>query len=407
MWGTCSGSFEAIQYLLDDFVSPSSAMMAEHRHDFAMDTYSSSEEVVEQTKMSDDGSAFNNEEEDDHDFCQSGLCIFRPCVAILHCTLVLPCYVVSAVVLFVVIFLRGLFQCMGILSSIPSLDKCANSPEELESGKRQLRIFFDGAGWAFPFSLGVSKFIMENYDVPRSKIYAISAGNIAAICLLLNKDPSNEIRRHYGALRRQTLYSHFRQPLCGYCNTLQNIRSIIEKLVPDDIHVLASGRYHAVVTPWPLLGLRFISSFSSKREFVDAVLASMAVPPFVFRPLVSRHAGWPGLWVDGGLQAHTHAPTHPRAAPTHPPTHAGKHACTHARTRMHSARSLARTARDTQRTARTCTRTLARTHEHARTARTHSRTHARTARTRTLASIATRREPEIRRHKRRSRGGVL
>ncbi len=285
-----------------------------------MDAYSS-REVDEQLKMNDDGACFHNEEDDDHDFCQLGLCIFRPCAAILHCTIVCPCYLVSAVVLFVVIFLRGLLQCMGIISSTPSPDESAYSTESLESGQRQLRIFFDGAGWAFPFSLGVSKFIMENYDVSQSKIYAISAGNIAAICLLLNQDPSVEIRKHYGALRRQTLFSHFRQPLCGYCNTLQNIRSIIDKLVPDNIHVLASGRYHAVVTPWPLLGLRFISTFTSKREFIDAVLASMAVPPFVFRPLVSRHAGWPGLWVDGGLQARM---------PPAPPAPVSRSACSSA-----------------------------------------------------------------------------
>ena len=239
----------------------------------------------------------DDDQDDDHDWIQGGTCLLRPFTCVLHCALVCPCYLISASVLFVIIFLRGLLQCIGFLPSAP--EPVTSKPGTVTN---KPRIFFDGAGWAFPFSLGASQFIIENYDVPQSAIYAISAGNIGAICLLLNKDPRAEIRKHYPALRRAAVYSHLRQPLFGYCNTLQFVRATIEQLVPDDIHTLASGRYHAVVTPWPHLGLRFVNTFASKREFVDAVVASMAVPPFVYRPLVSRHAGWPGLWVDGGLQ---------------------------------------------------------------------------------------------------------
>ena len=276
-----------------------------------------SESVVEPFKM---GSIkvqhTDDDQDDDHDWIQGGTCLLRPFTCVLHCALVCPCYLISASVLFVIIFLRGLLQCIGFLPSAP--EPVTSKPGTVTN---KPRIFFDGAGWAFPFSLGASQFIIENYDVPQSAIYAISAGNIGAICLLLNKDPRAEIRKHYPALRRAAVYSHLRQPLFGYCNTLQFVRATIEQLVPDDIHTLASGRYHAVVTPWPHLGLRFVNTFASKREFVDAVVASMAVPPFVYRPLVSRHAGWPGLWVDGGLQVPPpkirvrHRPQDPSQAP--------------------------------------------------------------------------------------------
>ena len=286
-------SFEAAHSLIDHFASSSIST-----HDVGDQHDELGLEMTVPIKMECRQDSNRQVTEEDEDWIQGGKCLLRPCTAVIHCTFICPCYLVSAIVLVIVIFMRGLLQCLRVLPSNPGIQSRENEPNN-----NRPTIFFDGAGWAFPFSLGVSKFIIDNYDVPQSSIYAISAGNIAAICLLLNKDPTIEIRQHYGDLRRAAVYSHIRQPLFGYFSTLQHVRDTIDKLVPDNIHTIASGRYHAVVTPWPHLGLRFVSSFASKREFVDAVVASMAVPPFVYRPLISRHAGWPGLWVDGGLQA--------------------------------------------------------------------------------------------------------
>ena len=51
------------------------------------------------------------------------------------------------------------------------------------------KLFFDGAGWAFSFNMGVAQYLMQRYDLRRSPLYAISAGNFAAICILFNTDP--------------------------------------------------------------------------------------------------------------------------------------------------------------------------------------------------------------------------
>ena len=78
------------------------------------------------------------------------------------------------------------------------------------------------------------------------------------------------------------------------------VRELLEELIPEDWHVHISGRLHVVVGTWPTMRLRYISSFGSKAELIDAVLCSMAVPGFVAAPLYSTHSGWSGFYVDGG-----------------------------------------------------------------------------------------------------------
>lgn len=78
------------------------------------------------------------------------------------------------------------------------------------------------------------------------------------------------------------------------------VRALLEELIPDDFHLNVNGRYHVAVGSWPTMRLRYISSFRSKAEVIDAVLCSMAIPGFVAAPLYSPHSGWRGFYVDGG-----------------------------------------------------------------------------------------------------------
>ena len=44
-------------------------------------------------------------------------------------------------------------------------------------------------------------------------------------------------------------------------------------MLPDDAHIRLSGRYHAVTTAWPYLGMRMISHFHSKQHLVESVVS--------------------------------------------------------------------------------------------------------------------------------------
>lgn len=226
----------------------------------------------------------------------------RPLTFILHLAIALPLYIVTIIPVWFMMTFKLLRHFLG-LSPPPSAptDRSPDVP----------RIFFDGAGYAFWFSLGVAQHLREEYDLQdKAEIFAISAGNLAAIALLLDLDASSLLLAHYPALRQHTLASHFREPLCGFCNRLGVVSELLHDLLPDNVHTLASGRYHVMLNSWPLLRMKYVSHFDSKQEFIDAVVASMSLPGFVCLPMLSLHADWPGLWLDGGLD-HCITPVEP------------------------------------------------------------------------------------------------
>jgi len=149
--------------------------------------------------------------------------------------------------------------------------------------------------------LGVVQHLQEAYprlaDVVH--VYAISSGTMSALCLLLEKDPSDLLQRHFDAVARDML----KRPLAGFCDDLSPIRNFLEGWLPDDAFRRVDGRLHVVISVWPWLGFRDVHHFRSNDELVDAVLCSCALLGFVWRPQCNwRHSSWRGCWVDAAYQ---------------------------------------------------------------------------------------------------------
>eukprot|EP00291_Cryptomonas_curvata_P010451 CAMPEP_0172200958 /NCGR_PEP_ID=MMETSP1050-20130122/29675_1 /TAXON_ID=233186 /ORGANISM="Cryptomonas curvata, Strain CCAP979/52" /LENGTH=383 /DNA_ID=CAMNT_0012878435 /DNA_START=194 /DNA_END=1345 /DNA_ORIENTATION=- len=228
---------------------------------------------------------------------------------------------------------------------------------------RRPKILFDGCAWAFGFELGVCQHLLKNYDIQGAncEVYAISAGNLPALCLLLEKVVTQCAYDYMVSRVLLTLYlgpgrggqgaipsavaGHAPKPLlaaalrllwrslpgplvpappiriysllCFALVTLHifaceasgrvahrwgQVRRVLETMLDSNAHVRATGRYHVLVSRYPWLGFRVINSFRSKAELIDAVVSSMSLPGFVYRPQVSCYPGWRGLWLDPGLQ---------------------------------------------------------------------------------------------------------
>eukprot|EP00960_Hanusia_phi_P046567 757911-Hanusia_phi.AAC.2 len=235
--------------------------------------------------------------------CCTWTIIIRPLLALLQFALSVVTFLVLFIPSIFVLITKVLLVICKVKSSVPT------EPSKRKDGIP--RIFFDGAGWAFAFEVGVCKYIHENFDVAQTcEVFAISAGNVSAICLLLDTDPSLLLRAHYPRLWKSMVCAHVREPLFGFCNRLHPIRMLMEELLPPDFYQKVSGRYHIAICSWPFLSMRFVSEFSSNDELIDAVVASMALPGFVAMPILSWHKGWRGLWIDGGVE-HLATPMEP------------------------------------------------------------------------------------------------
>ena len=225
------------------------------------------------------------------DLRQSPIC--RCLRATPHLLCVLPWCLAAGFLMYSVMLLRVALAVCGLCTGRAALRRAA-------AGGAGPSIFFDGGGWGFAFSLGVVQHIQRHYDAhDQCRVFAISAGNFAALCLLLQWDPADVLRNHFAATRRAML----RRPLCGFCDDLGPIRAFLEGLLPDDVHVRTRGRYHVIVSSWPCLGFRVLRDFASKEELIEAVLCSCSLLGFVWRPrYVPPGYGWCGCWIDAAYQ---------------------------------------------------------------------------------------------------------
>lgn len=83
------------------------------------------------------------------------------------------------------------------------------------------RIFFDGSAWAFGFALGAARHMHQSFDFKNEvEVIGVSAGNVAAICLLLGKDPWELVQALYPRFRRRLMCHHCSRPLIGFCSRL-------------------------------------------------------------------------------------------------------------------------------------------------------------------------------------------
>jgi len=160
-------------------------------------------------------------------------------------------------------------------------------------------IFFDGAGFAIGFSLGVLRWIMGlGLDTSKWNIVSISAGNIAALFLLLDMDPREQMEVHYEEF---VLAMRDSSPSLGICGNLSTLGKFLHHILPADAHVRASGRLHVVVSHFPAMHFKFLSRFSCNEELIQAVICSCALPGFVYRPRAHCWPGSSGCYLDAGL----------------------------------------------------------------------------------------------------------
>jgi len=169
--------------------------------------------------------------------------------------------------------------------------------------QKRPRLFFDGTGHMFPFSLGATAVIMQDYEIdPNACLFAISGGNFSALCVIANLEPGVMLKRQESSLKQLAT-----APLMGLFGNLKELRESLDRTFPSNIHTLASGRLAVVMSSWPFLGFKYKHHFSSKEDLISSVVASCSFPFLVWRPQwfgcsSCSVSACDGLWFDAGLQ---------------------------------------------------------------------------------------------------------
>ncbi|XP_040567487.1 uncharacterized protein [Lepeophtheirus salmonis] len=153
-------------------------------------------------------------------------------------------------------------------------------PEERKVSRRELQnLSFAGCGFLGIYHVGVSA-AMRQYapDLIFNKISGASAGAMAAVCLIAGtplREMANKILSACAICR-----SH----VGGAFNPAFNISTIIEdsltQILPENVHELVNGKLHISVTRVYDGTNVIISNFVSKKELIEAVVASSFIPIF-------------------------------------------------------------------------------------------------------------------------------
>lgn len=153
---------------------------------------------------------------------------------------------------------------------------------------------FSAAGLLFPYHLGVAHFLIQNgYIKETTPLAGSSAG--AIVCAVIASGASMEEALSATKILAEDCRSRGTAFRLGAV-----LRDILQKFLPDDIHIRCNGRVRVAVTQllWRPRGL-LVDQFDSKEDLINAVFTSSFIPGYLAPKPATMFRN--RLCIDGGL----------------------------------------------------------------------------------------------------------
>ncbi|GFS68541.1 patanin-like phospholipase domain-containing protein atgl-1 [Trichonephila clavipes] len=165
------------------------------------------------------------------------------------------------------------------------------------SHRKMINLSFAGCGFLGIYHVGVAScFRQYAPHVLVSKIAGASVGSVAAAALICDVSlgqTTTDILSVAVKARSQTL-----GPLSPRFDLNAILRERIENALPENAHILCSGRLFISVTRWSDKKNVILSQFSSRQELIQALLCSCFIP---FYSGLQKPAFQGEIYVDGGM----------------------------------------------------------------------------------------------------------
>ena len=158
-----------------------------------------------------------------------------------------------------------------------------------------LNLFFDGAGWLFPFNFGVAQFIKDHYDINDINVEGLSAGSVTALFLLLELD----FQKIFDYIFEHEHYKNFKNNPFKIKHLLDDV---LEKFVPHDDEFCRriTKKLHIHLSKYESLGLKhhIVEEYSCRKECIAYIKASSHIP--IMSGLCGFKVG-DNIFYDGGI----------------------------------------------------------------------------------------------------------
>lgn len=150
-------------------------------------------------------------------------------------------------------------------------------------------ISFTGCSWLLFYHLGVMRAIVHSFppaSLSRLHFAGASCGSLVAAAMACNV-AMQDMLELANALARVALARHW-GPVLGMSHM---VNTGLQKLLPDDAHVLCSNRLHVSLTSISVPPTNVIvSSFTSKQDLIHVLLASCYIPLYYEKVPAPSHA---------------------------------------------------------------------------------------------------------------------
>lgn len=153
-----------------------------------------------------------------------------------------------------------------------------------------------GGGRFFFWYLGVLKYLLEYYDLPRCTMIGASAGGLVIVLAASNVNLDRAVREAYRLSVENDIWSR-PAGLAGIWGKL--VRDWLDELLPPDADELCSGRVKLVVTEALTLRIRYVEDFRDRDDLIDAAMASIHIPFFLDGNATRAYRGQ--RYIDGSL----------------------------------------------------------------------------------------------------------
>lgn len=140
--------------------------------------------------------------------------------------------------------------------------------------------------------------MFENYDISKIRFLASSCGCFAAVPLACGLDPYEWCKNDWGKCM-----DHFESRSMGCLfDSKEFYLQLWDEYLPDNAHEVCSGRLFISVTLYPSMTGNVISEFRTRKELIQAIVASTCLPYLFMRDYpVDCGEMQGGLAIDGGF----------------------------------------------------------------------------------------------------------
>ncbi|XP_037013457.2 patatin-like phospholipase domain-containing protein 4 isoform X1 [Artibeus jamaicensis] len=173
-------------------------------------------------------------------------------------------------------------------------------PNVFQARMKHINLSFAACGFLGIYHLGAASALCKHGQKLLKNVKAFagaSAGSLAASVLLTAPEKIEECNEFIYQLAEEIRRQSLGAATPGY-DFMARLRSGIESILPPDAHELAQHRLHVSITNTRTRKNLLVSSFSSREDLIQVLLASSFIPVYAgLRPVEYRGQ----KWVDGGL----------------------------------------------------------------------------------------------------------